>query len=70
MSRRGTRRRRSAPSPYGGPVRRLLALPAVLQIRWLCIVAVMAVATAAYAAVLLTAPPMPPSRAPVARIAP
>ncbi|MQS16141.1 hypothetical protein F7Q99_28905 [Streptomyces kaniharaensis] len=61
MSRRH-RRRVNASRP--GSVRELLALPALLRVRWPCILAVMAVATVLYAGTLLTASPMPPSQVP------
>jgi hypothetical protein len=47
-----------------GPLFRLLSLPTRLHLRWLVIAVVMAAAVALYGRVLLTAPPMPPSRAP------
>lgn len=50
--------------PVEGPVTRLLSLPARLHLRWLVILVVMAAAAAVYGRTLLTASPMPPSRAP------
>ncbi|MFJ1709734.1 hypothetical protein [Kitasatospora sp. NPDC088346] len=64
MKHRRRHRRLSAPPSYGGSVRELLTLPALLGVRWLCILAVMGIATALYAGVLLTAPPMPPTQVP------
>ncbi|MFD9128171.1 hypothetical protein [Kitasatospora sp. NPDC059571] len=47
----------------------LLSLPALLGIRWLFITATTAVAMGAYAAVLLTAAPMPPTQPPPPAVA-
>ncbi|WP_280670775.1 MULTISPECIES: hypothetical protein [unclassified Kitasatospora] len=46
-------------------MRWLISLPARLHVRWLFIAAVLTVVMGGYLHVLLTAPPMPPSRAPV-----
>jgi hypothetical protein len=51
------------PGAEGLPFR-LLSLPARLHLRWLVIVLVMAAAVGLYGRALLTAPPVPPSRAP------
>ncbi|MGW3245141.1 hypothetical protein [Streptomyces sp. NPDC001070] len=64
MSRRTNRRRRIARPMYGGFSVRVLSLPARLHVRWLVILAVMVVAMGAYARVLMTAPAMPPGKAP------
>jgi hypothetical protein len=63
-SRAGDRPRRARRAPSGGPLYRLLSLPARLHLRWLVIALLMAAAVAVYGRVLTTAPPMPPSRAP------
>ncbi len=49
----------------GGPVHRILSLPARLHLRWLVIALVTGIAVLLYARVLLGAQPMPPSRGPV-----
>lgn len=61
--RAGSRVRRGGP-PSGGLLQWALSLPARLHLRWLVIALVMAAAMGCYARVLVTAPPMPPSRAP------
>ncbi|MBY8881790.1 hypothetical protein [Actinacidiphila acidipaludis] len=60
----GPRGRRSRRAPSGGLLAWTLSLPARLHLRWLVILLVTGVAMGAYGRVLLTAPPMPPSRAP------
>ncbi|WP_055587362.1 hypothetical protein [Peterkaempfera griseoplana] len=64
MSRRVNRRRQSARPPYGGLLPWLLSLPARLRVRGLLILAVMLVAMGAYGRAMVTAPPMPPGKAP------
>lgn len=64
MSRRNRNRRTGRP-PSGGVLPWMLSLPARLHLRWLVIVVVLAAAMGAYARVLVTATPMPPSKAPV-----
>ena len=66
MNRRANRRRRSGGGgpPYTGLLSWLLSLPARLRVRWLVIATVMLVAMGAYGRVMLTAPPMPPSKVP------
>lgn len=49
----------------GGPVYRLLSLPARLHLRWLVIAVITAAAVLVYGHVLTSARPMPPSRGPV-----
>ncbi|MGK4585141.1 hypothetical protein [Kitasatospora sp. HPMI-4] len=67
MSRRVIRsrrsRRRGKPS-YRGLLPWLLSLPARLRVRWALIALVMVTAMGAYGYLLVSAPPMPPSRAP------
>ncbi|MDI2129468.1 hypothetical protein [Yinghuangia seranimata] len=58
------RRRRSARVFTTGPVSRLLSLPARLHLRWLVILVVTAVVMGFYISILVTAPPMPPGKAP------
>jgi hypothetical protein len=65
LSRRANRKRRPGRPPYGGLLSWALSLPARLRMRWLLILAVMVVAMGAYGRVLVTAQPMPPSKAPV-----
>ncbi|WP_329128725.1 hypothetical protein OG552_01000 [Streptomyces sp. NBC_01476] len=57
MSRRGR-------PQAGSPLHRLLSLPARLHLRWLVIAVLMVAAVTLYGRVLVTSPPMPPSRAP------
>jgi len=57
-------RRRSRHVPSGGLVSRTLSLPARLHVRWLVILLVTAAVMGAYGRVLVTADPMPPSKAP------
>ncbi|NJP46171.1 hypothetical protein [Actinacidiphila epipremni] len=57
-------RARARRPPSGGVIPWTLSLPARLHIRWLVILVVTGAAMAAYAHVLLTAPPMPPSHPP------
>lgn len=65
MSRGGrSRGRRSGRPPSGGPLYWVLSLPARLHLRWLVILVVTAAVLGAYAKVLVTAAPMPPSKAP------
>ncbi|WP_042417983.1 hypothetical protein [Streptacidiphilus anmyonensis] len=60
--RRARRAVRSLTRPH--LVRRLLTLPARLGVRWLVIAFVMVAAFGVYGRILVTAPPMPPSKAP------
>ena len=69
MSRRANRKRRSGRPPYGGLLPWTLSLPARLHVRGLVILAVMVVVMGAYGRVLVTAPPMPPSKVPPAETA-
>lgn len=65
MSRGGrSRGRRSGRPPSGGLLPWALSLPARLHLRWLVILVLTAAVMGAYARVLVTAAPMPPSRAP------
>lgn len=64
MNRRTDRRRRTRP-PAGGLLPWLLSLPARLHLRGLVILALMLLAMGAYGRTLMTAPPMPPGKAPV-----
>ncbi|MFJ9539712.1 hypothetical protein ACIRPX_20920 [Streptomyces sp. NPDC101225] len=65
MSRAGrSRGRRAGSPPSGGPLRWVLSLPARLHLRWLVILVVTAAVMGAYARVLVTAAPMPPSKPP------
>ncbi|WP_143070928.1 hypothetical protein [Streptomyces malaysiense] len=65
MSRGGRARgRRSRRPPAGGLLYWALSLPARLHLRWLVIAVVTAAVMGAYARVLVTAAPMPPSKAP------
>ncbi|WP_225848709.1 hypothetical protein [Streptomyces sp. HPF1205] len=67
MSRGGyVRNRRARRAPSGGLLAWALSLPARLHLRWLVIVLVTAAVMGAYGRVLLTAAPMPPSKAPTA----
>lgn len=69
MSRGGrSRGRRSGRPPSGGLVPWALSLPARLHLRWLVILVVTAAVMGAYARVLVTAAPMPPSKAPTAPV--
>ncbi|MQY14343.1 hypothetical protein SRB5_45070 [Streptomyces sp. RB5] len=61
MSRRG--RRQSEPT-YGGALPWLLALPARMRVRPLLIAGILALVMGTYGHLLLTAPPMPPHKAP------
>lgn len=65
MSRRVNRNRRTGRAPSGGVLPWMLSLPARLHLRWLVILVVLVAAMGAYARVLVTAPPMPPSKAPM-----
>ncbi|GAB2713487.1 hypothetical protein [Kitasatospora kifunensis] len=70
MSRRAAPRRRraanrSANRTPGSELHRLLSLPARRNLRWPVIVGLVTACGGLYAQVLLTAPPMPPSKAPV-----
>lgn len=66
MSRRAApRRRRAATRTRGGELHRLLSLPARRNVRWPVIVGLVMASGGLYAQVLLTATPMPPSKAPV-----
>jgi hypothetical protein len=68
MSRAGNpRSRRAGSPPSGGLLRWTLSLPARLHLRWLVILVVTAAVMGAYARVLVTAAPMPPSKPPTAR---
>jgi hypothetical protein len=64
MSRRN-RNRRTGRAPSGGVLPWMLSLPARMHLRWLVILVVLLGAMGAYARVLVTASPMPPSKAPV-----
>ena len=55
---------RARPPGADGLLVRLLSLPARMHLRWLVIALVMAAALGLYGRALLTAPPVPPSRAP------
>jgi hypothetical protein len=67
MSRAGrSRGRRADRPPSGGLLRWTLSLPARLHLRWLVILVVTAAVMGAYARVLVTAAPMPPSKTPTA----
>ncbi|MFF7633150.1 hypothetical protein ACFZB9_08370 [Kitasatospora sp. NPDC008050] len=70
MSRRAAPRRRRAAAraitrAHGGELHRLLSLPARRNMRWPVIVGLVLASGSLYAQVLLTAAPMPPSKAPV-----
>lgn len=56
--------RRVAGPHAEGPLVRLLSLPARLHLRWLVIALLMVAALGLYGRVLVTASPMPPSKAP------
>ncbi|MEY9835047.1 hypothetical protein [Streptacidiphilus sp. EB103A] len=66
MSRR-SRNRRTGRAPSGGVLPWMLSLPARMHLRWLVILVVLLAAMGAYARVLVTATPMPPSKAPAVR---
>lgn len=67
MSRGGrSRGRRSGRPLTGGLLPWALSLPARLHLRWLVILVLTAAVMGAYARVLVTAAPMPPSEAPTA----
>lgn len=62
----GPRGRRARRPPSGGLLPWALSLPARMHMRWLVILVVTAAVMGAYGRVLLTAAPMPPSKAPAA----
>lgn len=62
----GPRSRRARRPPSGGLLPWALALPARMHMRWLVILVLTAAALGAYGRVLMTAAPMPPSKAPAA----
>ncbi|CAG7652367.1 hypothetical protein [Actinacidiphila bryophytorum] len=62
----GPRRRRAARPPSDGLLPWALALPARMHLRWLVILVVTGAVMGAYGHALLTAAPMPPSKAPAA----
>ncbi|MDH6133704.1 hypothetical protein P3T37_003102 [Kitasatospora sp. MAA4] len=64
MSRRATRRGRNSPRRSGDRLPYLRSLPARRNIRWPFIAVVMFAAMGLYLLTMLTAPPMPPSKAP------
>lgn len=67
MSRGGrSRGRRSGRPPSGGLLPWALSLPARMHLRWLVIFVLTAAVLGSYARVLVTASPMPPSKAPAA----
>lgn len=71
MNRGGyARNRRARRAPSGGLLPWALSLPARLHLRWLVIVLVTAAVMGAYGRVLLTAAPMPPSKAPTTSTGP
>ncbi|MDH6118888.1 hypothetical protein [Kitasatospora sp. GAS204B] len=64
-SRRGRGSARSRSRRTGSLLHHLLSKPARRNVRWRFIATVMVVTTGLYLQVMLTAPPMPPSKAPV-----
>ncbi len=66
MSRGGRARGRRSGRPPSGGLWLGADLPARLHLRWLVILVVTAAVMGAYARVLVTAAPMPPSKAPAA----
>jgi hypothetical protein len=66
MSRGRRTRGRRAGRPASGGLAWMLSLPARLHLRWLVILVVTAAVMGAYGRVLVTASPMPPSKAPAA----
>jgi hypothetical protein len=65
MSRaRARSRARTGRPPSGGLIPWLLSVPARLHLRWLVIAGVFAAVMGLYAHTLMSAPPMPPGKAP------